>query len=60
MADYGLYRNGEGYSDPTAAEAIMGMAKPGEIWEYKGREVLIVKNQGGVLQYSYPFHRSRQ
>lgn len=47
MADYGLYKNGEGYSDPTAAEAIKGMAKPGEIYEYKGREVLIVKNQGG-------------
>lgn len=46
MQDYGLYRNGEGYSDPTAAEAIKGMAKPGEIWKYKGREVLIVKNQG--------------
>lgn len=46
MADYGLNRNSEGYSDPTAAEAIKGMAKPGEIWKYKGREVLIVKNQG--------------
>lgn len=47
MKDYGLYKNGEGYSDPTAAEAIKGMAKPGEIWKYKGREVLIIKNQGG-------------
>ena len=47
MAEYGLYRNSEGYADPTAAEAIKGMAKPGEIWQYKGREVLIVKNQGG-------------
>ena len=47
MADYGLHRNSEGYSDPTAAEAIKGMAKPGEIWKYKGREVLIVKDQGG-------------
>lgn len=46
MQDYGLYRNSEGYSDPTVAEAIKGMAKPGEIWKYKGREVLIVKNQG--------------
>lgn len=46
MADYGLYKNSEGYSDPTAAEAIKEMAKPGEIYEYKGREVLIVKNQG--------------
>jgi hypothetical protein len=47
MAEYGLNRNSEGYADPTAAEAIKGMAKPGEIWKYKGREVLIVKNQGG-------------
>ena len=47
MQDYGLNRNSEGYADPTAAEAIKGMAKPGEIWKYKGREVLIVKNQGG-------------
>ena len=47
MAEYGLHKNAEGYSDPTAAEAIKGMAKPGEIWKYKDREVLIVKNQGG-------------
>lgn len=47
MADYGLYRNGEGYSDPTAANAIKGMTYPGEIYEYKGREVLIIQNQGG-------------
>lgn len=47
MQDYGLYRNSEGYADPTAAEAIKGMAKPGEIWKYKGKEVLVVKNQGG-------------
>ena len=46
MAEYGLHKNAEGYSDPTAAEAIKRMAKPGEIWQYKGREVLIVKNQG--------------
>ena len=46
MAEYGLSKNAEGYADPTAAEAIKGMAKAGEIWAYKGREVLIVKNQG--------------
>lgn len=46
MAEYGLHKNAEGYSDPTAAEAIKGMAKPGEIWKYKDKEVLIVKNQG--------------
>ena len=56
MADYGLNRNSEGYSDPTAAEAIKSMAKPGEIYGYKGREVLVVKNQGGycnILTLSY-------
>lgn len=47
MAEHGPYKNAEGYSDPTAAEAIKGIAKPGEIWKYKGREVLIVKNQEG-------------
>lgn len=53
MAEYGLYKNSEGYADPTAYEAIRGMAKPGEIWVYKDREILIVKNQGSycnVLQ----------
>jgi hypothetical protein len=47
MAEHGPYKNAEGYSDPTATEAIKGIAKPGEIWKYKGREVLIVKDQGG-------------
>lgn len=47
MAEYGLNKNCEGYADPTAAEAIRRMAKPGEIWKYRGREVLIIKNQGG-------------
>lgn len=47
MAEYGLNKNSEGYADPTAAEAIKSRAKPGEIYKYKGREVLIVKNQGG-------------
>lgn len=46
MGDFGAYRNSEGYADPTAYEAVCGMAKPGEIWTYKEREVLIVKNQG--------------
>lgn len=53
MAEYGLFRNCEGYADPTAYEAILGMAKPGEIWQYKDKEVLIVRNQGSysnVLQ----------
>lgn len=46
MAEYGLRKNAEGYSDPTAYEAIKGAAKPGEIWIYKGRECLIIKNHG--------------
>jgi hypothetical protein len=46
MADYGLHKNSEGYADPTAYEAIRGMAKPGEIWTYKERKCLIIKNQG--------------
>lgn len=46
MADYGLRKNAEGYPDPTAYEALMGMAKPGEIWAYKDKKVLIVKNHG--------------
>ena len=60
MGDYGLYKNGEDYADPTAAEAIKGMAKPGEIWLYKDREVLIVKNQGtycNILQLSVKYKR---
>lgn len=47
MAEYGLNKNAEGYADPTAYEGIRGAAKPGEIWMYKGRECLIVKNHGG-------------
>lgn len=46
MADFGAYKNGEGYADPTAYEAVRGMAKLGEIWTYKDKEVLIVRNQG--------------
>lgn len=46
MAEHGAYKNSEGYADPTAYEAIRGMAKPGEIWRYKNRDVLIIKNQG--------------
>lgn len=53
MADYGLFKNSEGYADPTAYEAILGMAKPGEIWTYRDKEVLVIRNQGSysnVLQ----------
>lgn len=55
MANYGLKKNSEGYADPTAYAAIMGAAKPGEIWSYRGRECLIVKNQGkysNIIQLS--------
>lgn len=59
MADFGAYKNGEGYADPTAYEAVRGMAKPGEIWSYKDKEVLIVRNQGtycNILQLG-PFKK---
>ena len=51
MADYGLHKNSEGYADPTAYEAIRGMAKPGEVWKYKGREVLIVKIKAATATF---------
>ena len=46
MADYGMKRNGSGYYDPTAYAAMIGMAKPGEIWETNNGKklVLILKN----------------
>ena len=49
MGDYGINKNGEGYSDPTAFKAITNMAKPGEIWTSKRKdgvdgEVLVIKN----------------
>lgn len=49
MADYGMKRNGSGYYDPTAYAAMIGMAKPGEIWETNkdGKLVLILNNHGG-------------
>lgn len=48
MADYGMTRNASGYRDDTAYKALMGMAKPGDVWTAKdGRQkVLILKNQG--------------
>lgn len=49
MHDYGIKRNGEGYADPTAFQAITNMAKPGEIWTYQKNngtecEVVIINN----------------
>lgn len=46
MADYGMGYNGSGYVDPTAYKAIMGAAKPGDIWTEGEKLVLILKNQG--------------
>ena len=46
MNERELKRNSEGYNDPTAYEALKGMAKEGEIWTYKDKEMLIIKNHG--------------
>lgn len=46
MADYGMCYNGSGYVDSTAYKAIMGTAKPGDVWTEGERLVLILKNQG--------------
>lgn len=46
MADYGMGYNGSGYVDPTAYKAIMGAAKPGDVWTEGEKLVLILKNQG--------------
>lgn len=44
-----LLRNGSGYDDPTAAQAIRNMVRPGEIWSTTlGKEVLILKDNGVV------------
>lgn len=50
MTDYvSMKRNASGYYDETAYKGLMGMAKPGEIWECVGNsgtvsEYLIIKN----------------
>lgn len=46
MADYGMSKNGSGYKDETAYKALMGMAKPGDVWTDGDKLVLILKNQG--------------
>lgn len=46
MADYGVCRNGSGYKDETAYKAIMGAAKPGDVWTEGDKLVLILRNQG--------------
>ena len=47
MADFSMKRNGSGYYDETPYKALMGMAKPGEIWlTSQGKEYLVLKNHG--------------
>ncbi len=46
MNERELKRNNEGYYDPTAYEALKGIAKEGEIWTYRDKEMLIIKNHG--------------
>jgi hypothetical protein len=41
-----LHKNAEGYTDPTAA-ATLNRKEPGDIWEYKGGECLIIKGHPG-------------
>lgn len=45
MGDYGLKKNAEGYTDPTAA-ATLNRPEPGDVWEYNGTRCLIIKNHG--------------
>lgn len=50
MTEYvSMKRNASGYYDETAYKGVMGMAKPGEVWECVGNagyasEYLIIKN----------------
>lgn len=48
MENFKMTRNASGYYDETAYKGIMGMAKPGEIWECTNAngtsEYLIIKN----------------
>lgn len=48
MENFKMTRNASGYYDETAYKGIMGMAKPGEIWECSNgngvSEYLIIKN----------------
>lgn len=47
--DSEMLRNGSGYIDPTAAQAMKNMVYPGEIWTTAtGKEVLILKDHGKV------------
>lgn len=62
MADKELYRNGEGYADPTAGAALDDLAKPGEIWTYGlvDKQALIIKNHGqfctALTLAEYPYN----
>lgn len=47
--DNDMLRNGSGYIDPSAAQAMKNMVYPGEIWTTAiGKEVLILKDHGKV------------
>lgn len=50
MSDHKILRNGSGYADPTASEAIYNLAKSGDIFEYNmpksTKTYLIFKNHG--------------
>ena len=41
-------RNSEGYYDPTAYEAIKGMHREGEIWTFRKKNMLVIKNNGKI------------
>lgn len=45
---YNPKRNAEGYVDPTAYEALKNMHKAGEIWTFRNKKMLIIKNNGRV------------
>lgn len=44
--EFKMNRNASGYYDETAYKGMMGMAKPGEVWENGSKKVLIIKNHG--------------
>ena len=46
MSNYGLRKNAEGYTDPTAA-ATLTRKECGDIWEYNGTLCLIIKDHNG-------------
>ena len=41
-----LYKNAEGYTDPTAASTL-SRKEPGDIWEYRDGECLVIRAHSG-------------